>query len=94
MFDASSFSLTGKKALVTGGSGGIGKASAIGMAKVGADVAIVDLKVDMGQETVEEIKALGRGSIFVKCDVTNPAQVADMVKQVVTKFPLLSIETL
>lgn len=91
MFDASSFSLTGKKALVTGGSGGIGKASAIGMAKVGADVAIVDLKVDMGQETVEEIKALGRDSIFVKCDVTNPAQVADMVKQVVTKFGRLDI---
>jgi NAD(P)-dependent dehydrogenase (short-subunit alcohol dehydrogenase family) len=77
------FDLAGKKALVTGASGGIGKASALAMAKAGADVAIVDLNEQMGLETVDEIKALGRKSLFIKCDVSIPGQVADMVKQAV-----------
>lgn len=91
MSDLSIFDLSGEKALVTGGAGGIGKACAIGMAKAGADVAIVDLKVEMGQETVEQIKDLGRNSVFIKCDVTDTQQVADMVKQVVDEFGKLDI---
>jgi NAD(P)-dependent dehydrogenase (short-subunit alcohol dehydrogenase family) len=54
------FDLTGKKALVTGAGGGIGKASALAMAKAGADVAVIDLNEPMGCETTEEILALGR----------------------------------
>lgn len=91
MADLSIFDLTGKKALVTGSAGGIGKACAIGMAKAGADVAVIDLKEDMGKETVEEIKALGRNSLFISCDVTNTDQVAAMVKQVVDAFGRLDI---
>lgn len=91
MADLSIFDLTGKKALVTGGAGGIGKACAIGMAQAGADVAIIDLKEDMGKETVEEIKALGRKSIFITCDVTDVKQVESMVKQVVETFGRLDI---
>lgn len=91
MPDLSLFDLTGKKALVTGGAGGIGKACAIGMAKAGADVAIIDLKQEMGQETVEEIKRLGRKSMLISRDVADPKQVAEMVGQVVREFGRLNI---
>jgi sorbose reductase len=91
MSDLSIFDLTGKKALVTGSAGGIGKACAIGMAKAGADVAVIDLKDAMGQETVEEIRALGRNSSFIHCDVSDLKQVEAMVKQVVDEFGRLDI---
>jgi NAD(P)-dependent dehydrogenase (short-subunit alcohol dehydrogenase family) len=83
--------LRGKKALVTGGASGIGKACALGMAGAGADVAIVDLQDRLGQETVEQIREMGRRSIFVSCDVTNLAQVDAMVKTVVDAFGGLDI---
>jgi NAD(P)-dependent dehydrogenase (short-subunit alcohol dehydrogenase family) len=91
MHDVSMFSLNGKKALVTGGAGGIGKASAIGMAKAGADVAVIDLKDDWGRETVDEIKSLGRNGTFIHCDVSDFEQVQAMVKRVVDDFGRLDI---
>lgn len=91
MPDLSRFDLSGKKALVTGGASGIGKACAIGMAKVGADVAIIDVQEEKGRETVAEIQRLGRSSIYIQCDVSNPAQVADMVRGVVEEFGRLDI---
>lgn len=85
------FDLTGKKALVTGGAGGIGRACAIGMAEAGADVAIVDLKEDMALETVRMIQDLGRQSLFVSCDVSDVKQVDAMVDTVVKTFGRLDI---
>jgi len=83
MTDLSRFDLTDRKALVTGAAGGIGKASALAMAKAGADVAVVDLKEEMGRETVEEIRALGRKSTFIRCNVSDLEQVTEMARQVV-----------
>lgn len=91
MADLSIFDLSGKKALVTGGGGGIGKACAIGLAKAGADVAIIDFIKETGEETVKEIKELGRKSIFLFCDVTDAGQVSQTVKQVVNEFGRLDI---
>jgi NAD(P)-dependent dehydrogenase (short-subunit alcohol dehydrogenase family) len=91
MTDVSRFNLNGKKALVTGGAGGIGKACALGMAKAGADVAIIDLKEEWGRQTVKEIKELGRDSIFINCDVSDVKQVETMVKEVVDTFGRLDI---
>ena len=89
--DLTVFDLTGKKALVTGGAGGIGRACAIGMARAGADVAIVDLKEDMGRETVEMIRDIGRESLFVSCNVADVAEVDSMVETVVDAFGRLDI---
>jgi NAD(P)-dependent dehydrogenase (short-subunit alcohol dehydrogenase family) len=83
MSDLSLFDLSGKKALVTGAAGGIGKACALAMAKAGADVAVIDLNEPMGRATVEEIQALGRKSVFIACDVSIPEQVSEMVREVV-----------
>ena len=61
--------LSGKVALVTGGARGIGKASALAMAREGADIAITDLLEREGAETVSEIEALGRKAFFARADV-------------------------
>jgi len=91
MSDLSIFDLSGKKALVTGSAEGIGRACAIGMAKAGADVAVIDIKDAPGQATVDEIKTLGRNAAYIHCDVSDLKQVEAMVKQVVAQFGRLDI---
>jgi NAD(P)-dependent dehydrogenase (short-subunit alcohol dehydrogenase family) len=91
MKDMALFDLTGKKALVTGGSIGIGRGFALALAQAGADVAIVARNEIAGNSVVEEIKALGRDSLFVKCDVADKEQVQAMVQKVVSQFGRLDI---
>jgi len=91
MNSLSLFDLSGKKALVTGGAMGIGRGYAHALAGAGADVAIVDINEKNAKATVEEIKAMGRDSIFVKCDVTDKDQVMAMADAVVDKFGRLDI---
>lgn len=73
-----------KVAIVTGGSFGIGKATAIAFAERGAKVAIVDIVED--NETLREIQSIGGDAIFIKCDVANASEVKAMVEQTVKKF--------
>ena len=91
MPDLSLFDLTGKKALITSGAVGIGRGSAVVLARVGADVAIVDLNEAAGQQTVDEIRSLGHQSLFVACDVTQKDQVQAMVQRVAAQFGRLDI---
>ncbi len=85
------FSLAKKKALVTGGAVGIGKACATALAMAGADVAIADIDEATGQKTAERIRALGVDSLFVPCDVTSKEAVQAMVATVVDRFGRLDI---
>ena len=62
----------GKIALVTGGSSGIGRATALIFAREGAKVVVADVAVEGGEETVRLIQAAGGEAIFVKTDVPNP----------------------
>ena len=79
--------LDGKKGFVTGAARGIGKCTATAFAEAGADVAIVDVDLDVAKETAEEIaKATGRKVIALKCDCTDEKQVNDMVVQVVSQL--------
>ncbi len=91
MSNLSLFDLIGKKALVTGGAVGIGRGCAVALAQAGADVAIVDIDEKTGTKTAEEIKSMGRQSLFVKCDVTDKQQVQAMVTAVVEAFDQLDI---
>ena len=91
MPDLSLFDLSGKKALVTGGAVGIGRACAVALATAGADVAIVDIDEATGQKTADEIKAMGRDALFVKCDVTRKAEIQAMAATVVAHFGRLDI---
>ncbi len=91
MADLSLFDLSGKKALVTGAAVGIGRGCGLALARAGADVAIVDVDAKTGPKTAEEIKAGGRDSLFVQCDVTQKDQVQEMVRRVVEHFGRLDI---
>src|SRR6185503_11190562 len=64
------FDLTGKVAVVTGGSRGIGRAVVLGLAGAGADVVIASRKLDRCEETAAEVReATGRRALPVACHV-------------------------
>ncbi len=75
-----------KVVLITGGGGGIGRASALAFARAGAKVAVTDRDVAAGEETTAQVKALGAEALFIAADVMQAAQVQAMVAQVVTHF--------
>ena len=78
------FSVTSSVALVTGGGVGTGKAIALGLARAGSDVAInYSRSATEAEETVEEIRKLGRNAVAVQCDVSEDAAVREMVAKTV-----------
>ncbi|MFN3735826.1 glucose 1-dehydrogenase [Hydrogenophaga sp.] len=79
------FDFTGQVALITGGSTGIGRATALAFARHGARVVVGDLN-DEGSETVELIKNAGGDGLFVRTDVSDGAQVRALVEKTVTHF--------
>ncbi len=80
------FRLDGKVALVTGGSRGIGRAMATGLAAAGADVALVGRDVDTLRPVAEELSSLGRRTLCVRMDVGNLDDHAPGLAQVVAEF--------
>jgi NAD(P)-dependent dehydrogenase (short-subunit alcohol dehydrogenase family) len=79
-------SLTGKVAIVTGGSSGIGRASAIAFAREGAKVAIASRREEEGEETVRLVKEAGSDGFFVKTDVAKAEDVRAMVEKTVQQY--------
>lgn len=83
--------LDGKIALITGGSSGIGRATAVLFAQHGAKLAIADLNPDGGQATVQMIRDAGGTAVFIQTDVSQAAQVENMVNGVVREYGRLDI---
>ncbi|MGL5807552.1 MAG: SDR family oxidoreductase [Xenococcaceae cyanobacterium] len=80
-----------KVALVTGGTSGIGRATAIAYAQQQAKVVVVGRRMDEGEETVRSIEEAGGEAIFVRADVTKEADVRAMVDKAVSVFGRLDI---
>lgn len=78
--------LKGKVALVTGGGSGLGRATAMGLAKEGARVAVSDIEVDAGEETTRLIEQTGAESVFIPCDISRTIEVQQMVEKTVDTF--------
>jgi len=76
----------GKVALVTGGTSGIEKATAIAFGRAGAKVVLSGRREKEGAQVVAEIKKLGGNAAFVRADVAKDADVKAMVKFAVDKF--------
>lgn len=85
------YDLTGKTAIVTGGSSGIGRAAAIQLAACGAAVAIASLPAEDCYTVRDEIEALGGRAIAVPTDVSDPAQVDALMDTVVRELGGLDI---
>jgi 3-oxoacyl-[acyl-carrier protein] reductase len=105
--------LTGRVALVTGGSRGLGRADALTLAAAGADVVIADALVESdtsaadalgslaqvavaqglvrAEETAAEIRATGRRSLALRCDVADRAQVQAVVERAVAELGSVDI---
>jgi len=86
------FGLTGKKALVTGGSRGIGRGICLALAKQGADVAVNYRSNEAeAQAVVSEIKAMGRQAFAVQADVSQATSVAKMFEEIKNRWGKLDI---
>ena len=81
----------GKVVLVTGGSSGIGRATAIKFGERGARVVVAARREKEGKETVEMTKKAGGEAIFVQTDVRIASQVENLVQQTVKKYGRLDI---
>src|SRR5271154_7419660 len=81
----------GKTALVTGGTSGIGRDTAVLFAKAGAKVVIAGRREVEGNESVELVRAAGGEALFVKTDVSKASEVEHLVKKTVEKFGRLDV---
>lgn len=76
------FSLKGKTAVITGGGSGIGKAISQTFAEMGATVHLLDMNVEAGTQTVDEIRLQNHAAFFYKCDVSQYEEVAKILQEV------------
>ncbi|NES05644.1 MAG: SDR family NAD(P)-dependent oxidoreductase, partial [Okeania sp. SIO2F4] len=76
----------GKVALITGGSSGIGRATAITFAQKGAKIVIASRREKESEETVAMIQEVGSEAIFVKTDITQATEVENLVNQTINTY--------
>ena len=85
------FDLTGKCAIVTGGSKGLGRVIAAALAQAGADVAIVSRTADELARAAAELRAHGHRVLAVPADITDEASIERMVGQVIEQFGQIDV---
>jgi NAD(P)-dependent dehydrogenase (short-subunit alcohol dehydrogenase family) len=91
VIDPSDILLTDQVAVVTGGGGGIGQGTALGLAKFGAHVAVLDSIPERCAATEAAIRELGRQAEGIVCDVLDPDQIRSALARVKDRFGRLDI---
>lgn len=85
------FDLSGRSAIVTGGSIGLGRQMAEGLAEMGANVVLCARKRERCEQTAEELRRLGAETLALGCDVRNPDQIAGVVEGTISRFGRIDI---
>jgi NAD(P)-dependent dehydrogenase (short-subunit alcohol dehydrogenase family) len=85
------FDLSGKTAIVTGGSGALGRAVSLGLAAHGVDVTLCGIEKDALERVAREVGALGRRALPLYCDVTDAESVENVVKHTVDEYGKIDI---
>jgi NAD(P)-dependent dehydrogenase (short-subunit alcohol dehydrogenase family) len=85
------FRLDGKVAVITGASSGLGAAFAVGLAEVGADIAICARRTDRLEQTKADVEALGRRCVAITADVSDPADCIRVAEETVEHLGRLDI---
>jgi len=85
------FDLSGRVAIVTGGSIGLGRQMAEGFAEMGANLVLCARKKGRCEQAAEELKHLGVETLALGCDVKNPDQVRDVVRETISRFGRIDI---
>ena len=85
------FDLTGKVAIVTGASKGLGKAISIGLAKAGANIVAISRDLPAVTQTANDVKELGKEALPLKVDVTQKEDLEKMIEQTIKKFSKIDI---
>jgi NAD(P)-dependent dehydrogenase (short-subunit alcohol dehydrogenase family) len=88
---ADGIDLTGRVAIITGGSSGLGAYAALSLARFGADIAIGDIDAERGAKTVAEIEALGRRALFVNMNALHTDQIENFVQRAADEFGRIDI---
>ncbi|MGC1645525.1 MAG: SDR family oxidoreductase [Candidatus Sulfotelmatobacter sp.] len=83
--------LQGKVGLVTGGTSGIGRETAVHFAKAGASVVVAGRRELEGEETIELVRAAGADGLFVKTDVSKASEVDTLIQKAVERFGRLDV---
>ncbi|MEN8427827.1 SDR family oxidoreductase [Acinetobacter schindleri] len=84
--------LKGKVALITGGDSGIGRSVSVLFAREGADIAICYLDEDQdAKDTKKMVEAEGQRCLLIKCDLQQPEEIQDLVKQTIQEFKTINI---
>jgi NAD(P)-dependent dehydrogenase (short-subunit alcohol dehydrogenase family) len=78
--------MTGQVALVTGAGGGLGSATALRIAEIGGDLALLDVSSEVFAETAAKARAMGRKVLELPLDLTDRAQCAQAIEQTVAEF--------
>jgi NAD(P)-dependent dehydrogenase (short-subunit alcohol dehydrogenase family) len=85
------FDLSGKVALVTGGSRGLGREACLALAAHGADIIVVSRKIDACEAVAREVEALGRRAVALSCHLGRWAEIDAMVEQAYAAFGRIDI---
>lgn len=83
--------LQNKVAIITGGGNGIGRETAVLFAEHGASIAVADIDVEAGEETVQKIRERGGHALFMKTDVSDSTQIQKLIAETVTRFGAIHI---